>query len=89
MSSFKVKTTYNTEGIYGSTEEKTLYAVHNNSSDYVTFYDEDGEILLVVPDTVSNNILEAIIRLYQPYENGSVLKPDVEYLTEEDVEKIF
>jgi hypothetical protein len=70
MSRIRVKTKYNTEGIYGSTEEKILYADHNNSSDYVTYYDEDDEIIMIVPDTIDNNLLDAINRLYMPYDNN-------------------
>jgi hypothetical protein len=52
MSHVRIKTKYKEEGTYGSTEEHTIYADHNNCCDYVTFYDEKGEILLTVPDTI-------------------------------------
>ena len=42
MSHVRVKTEYQVEGAYGSTEKKILYAHHNNSCDVVTFFDEDG-----------------------------------------------
>lgn len=88
MSSIRVKTKYYTEGVYGSTEEKTLYCVHNNTSDYVTYYDEDGEIILVVPDTIAYNILDAINKLYVP-KQGNKLKFDVEYMNKDDIKKIL
>jgi len=45
MSSTYRKIKYVQEGIYGSTEHKTLYMKTNHSSDYTTFYDEDGDII--------------------------------------------
>ena len=64
MSSNYYKTKYNTLGALGLVEEYNLYACHNISSDKVTFYDEDGGRLLVVPGNLNNNILDAILRLY-------------------------
>lgn len=87
MSSIRVKTKYNTEGPYGTTEEHTIFANHNNSSDYVTYYDEDGTILLVVPDTIDNNILDAIIKLYVPHTTSNLevkLKDGIEVMTADD-----
>jgi len=87
MSSVRVKTTYNTEGPHGTTEEHSIYANHNNSSDYVTYYDENGDIILVVPDTIDNNILDAIMKLYVPqtYKDNQVrLKDGIEHMTKED-----
>lgn len=88
MSSYTVKTTYNTEGDYGSTEKHTLYANHNNSSDYVTFFDEKGERILTVPDTLDNNILDAINRLYAPKEPIMIMSDDelVTNITDEEKE---
>lgn len=87
MSGFYVKTKYNTEGSYGSTEENSIYAHHNNSSDYVTIYDSDGTILLVIPDTIDNNILDAICRLYNPILNNNYVE-NVELLTQEERKKL-
>lgn len=42
MSNIYRKIKYVVEANYGMTEERTLYVHHNNSIDYVTFYDEDG-----------------------------------------------
>lgn len=70
MSHLTYKTQYQTEGNYGSTEVHTLYVDHNLSNDYVTFYDENGGIILTVEDTIDNNILDAINRLYKLYSNS-------------------
>lgn len=69
MGSNYYKTTYNTEGMYGSTEEKTLYTQHSRSTDIVSFYDEDGDLIFSVPDTLDNNMVDAIVRLYNPNAN--------------------
>lgn len=79
MSGFVVKTTYKTEGAYGSTEDNILYAKHNNSSDYVTFYDEDGDYMFTVPDTIDNNLFDAIKRLYSPISKNELIE-NVEYV---------
>lgn len=88
MSHIRVKTKYNTEGDYGSIEEKTVYAHHNLSADYVTFYDEDGRVILSVPDTLDNNLLDAINRLYLPFkkEYSRELEEGVEYYYKEEFE---
>lgn len=67
MSHLKIKTTYNQEGAYGSTDEKTLYCHHNNTVDVVTFYDEDGKLLFSVSDTLDNHLFDAMKRLFSPY----------------------
>lgn len=87
MSHLKVKTNYNVEGSYGTVESHTVYADHNNSSDYVSFYDEDGTLLLTIPDTIDNNLLDAINRLYSPMLNGK-LRSDIERMSIEDSNKI-
>lgn len=66
MSHFRAKTQYNCEGSHGATVIKTLYVDHNLSSDYVTFYDELGRHIMTIPDTIENNLLDAINRLYNP-----------------------
>lgn len=43
MSKNRLKTKYIEEAAWGTTETKTLYAVHNNSCDIVSFYNEDGD----------------------------------------------
>ena len=91
MSHYRLKTTFNTEGSYGSTEKNTLYAHHNLGCDYVTFYDQDGSFIMTVPDTMDNNLLDAINRLYAPFDNanGPVLREGVEYMTLEESNKIL
>lgn len=76
MSHTRVKTEYDVEGPYGSTEKQLLYADHNNCSDYVTFYDQRGNWLFCVEDTRNNNMLDAINRLY------------LSHLNEDKVEKV-
>lgn len=88
MSHYRLKTKYNIEGDYGSTEEKDLFSHHNLSSDYVTFYDENGKFIMSLPDTIDNNLLEAINRLYAPFKNGgSDFVHGVETMNKEDIEK--
>jgi hypothetical protein len=91
MSHIRIKTKYNTEGNYGAIDENIIYAHHNLSCDYVTFYYENGEVILTVPDTLDNNILEAINRLYSPFtkeSRGTILENDIEYMNQEDRDKI-
>ena len=87
MSHERIKTTYNTEGAYGSTEKHTLFVHHNHCSDYVTFYDEQGDVILVIPDTIENNLFDAIQRLmYQKlsHDDNNNLINGCERMTEED-----
>jgi len=85
MSSELIKTKYkSTCDIYGSTEERTLYCKHNNSSNLVTFYDEDGSILFIVEDTMNNNLFDAITRLYLPHKG---IEDGVEVMTNDDRKK--
>ncbi len=88
MSSYRIKTKYNTEGYYGSVEENYVYAVHNNTVDIVTFYDEKGEWIMSIPDTMDNNLLDAINRLYCGRDRDGNLREDVERVTKEDIEKL-
>lgn len=85
MSSTRVKTEYQIEGPYGSIETKTLIAVQNSSCDIVTFFDEDGEYIFSVEDTVENNLLDAINRLYMPYKVNGELADGVKPLDREDL----
>lgn len=85
MSSVRVKTEYHIQGAYGSTEKRTLYARHNNSCDVVTFYDEDGAYLFSVEDTMDNNLMDAINRLYTPHKNTSgELAEGVQFMDADD-----
>lgn len=90
MSHIRIKTKYLTEGNYGSIDENTLFCHHNNCSDYVSFYYEDGTHILTVPDTIDNNILEAINRLYNYYNPNSENKLNeyIEFMAKEDISKI-
>lgn len=88
MSHVRVKTEYQVEGVYGSTEKKTLYAHHNNSCDVVTFFAEDGTYLFSVEDTINNNLMDAINRLYAPYKNAAgELNNDVQFMDVDDMSK--
>ena len=86
MSRIRVKTDYLVEGNYGTTEKRTLYAEHNNSSDVVNFFDDSGDCIFTVEDTQDNNLCDAIVRLYTPSEINGVLKNDIQYM--DDVDKI-
>lgn len=48
MSHTRVKTTYEAEGNYGSTEVHELYCHHNHSSDTTVYYDSDGSVASMV-----------------------------------------
>ena len=88
MSHYRVKTKYNEEGAYGSVDEKVLYAHHNLSCDYVTFFDENGNVIMTVPDTMDNNILDAINRLYMPFKKDNILDEGIEFMNADDKAKI-
>ena len=87
MSRTCYKTTYNETGPYYSTLKKTMYVEHCHSSDTVSFYDEEGRMLLCVEDTVENNMLDAINRLYGPFKknDGEELKEGVEKIFKKDI----
>lgn len=88
MSHYRLKTTYNTEGPFGSVETKSIFAHHNLGCDTVTFYDHDGEFIMTVPDTIDGNILDAINRLYFPFKltemNDTELMEGIEHMSEEE-----
>jgi len=88
MSSIYVKTKYNTEGPWGSVDEKTIYAHHHLTCDIVSFYDEDGDFIMSVPDTLDNNMLDAINRLYRIYDSDNILADGVEYLSMDEYNKL-
>jgi len=88
MSSTKVKTTYNVQGSYGSTETRILYCHHHNSTDNVIFYDENGDIAIMFFNEwiTGNDLWDAMNRLWYPYKGKwgqSELKDNVEYYIEE------
>lgn len=84
MSHTRVKTEYQIEGPYGSVEKKTLYAHHHHTCDVITFYDENGKFILSVEDTMENNLIDAINRLYRPNKTLSDLQDDVFYMDQDD-----
>lgn len=51
MSSSYRKIQYESEGPYGSTEERYLYIKSNNSSDVITVYDDDGDYVFSFSET--------------------------------------
>ena len=69
MANSYFKTKYIEEGNYGIPVEKTLYTTHIGCVDIVNIYDENGSWILTIQDTVDNNILDAINRLYAPTTN--------------------
>ena len=78
MSHTRVKTTYEIEGPYGSTDYETLYCDHNHTSNIVTFYDQDGEISTMCFQEWSptqNDKWEAMLRLMYPFIDNNWLKP--------------
>ena len=83
MSHTRVKTTYEVQGSYGSTETIELFCHHNHSCDYITFYDKDGDIVgMQFGEWIKGNDLwDAMNRLWFPFKNewGKELKDGVEY----------
>ena len=83
MSHLRVKTTYEVEGAYGSTEIGTLYCHHNNSCDIITFYTEDGEVANMCFQEWSRgkDMWDAMIKLWSPFKDSSCkeLQDGVEY----------
>lgn len=85
MSHLRIKTEYNEEGAYGATEKHALYAHHNLSCDQVSFYNEKGECILTICDSVSNNLLDAINRLNFPHKDiHGTLNDNIQCMTAED-----
>lgn len=80
MSHIRVKTEYQVEGPFGSTEKRILYSDHNNSTDVVNFYDENGNYIFSVQDCVENNFLDAVNRLYNPFKPNCELDDNVQYM---------
>lgn len=83
MSHTKVKTTYQVEGPYGSSEERVLYCHHNHTCDYMTFYDSDGQVqeMFFQEWSEGNDLWDAMIRLWSPFDGdwGQKLREGVEY----------
>ena len=72
MSHTRVKTTYDVQGNYGSTEQWVLFCDHSHTSDHVNFYDEDGSVTEMSFGEWSdgNDLWEAMNRLFYPFENN-------------------
>lgn len=78
MSSVRRKVKYYTQGNYGSTEERWLYSVHNNSSDFVTFYDHNGEYLFCFDEWSPKDMGQAIIESLTEWNDEKVIHMDKE-----------
>lgn len=91
MSHNRIKTTYNEDGPFGSVEKKTLYCHQNLSCDYTTFYDEHGAFILSFPDTMDNNIFEAMKKLaggiYNDFRESNDLADGIEYMSLDEQKK--
>lgn len=87
MSHTRVKTTYASEGEYGSTEYHTLYCDHNHSLDCTTIYDEDGDVesMNFCEWESGNDKQDAMERLLFPFKDKwhGELKDGVEYYFDE------
>ena len=83
MSHTRVKTKYAVEASYGGTDYVDLYCHHNHSCDYITYYDEDGNIVDMQFHSwvTDNDLWDAMNRLWFPYKDewGGELKDGVEY----------
>jgi len=83
MSHIRVKTDYEVEGPYASTDTVTLYCHHNLSCDCITFYDSNGDVAPMVfcEWSSGNDLWDAMNRLWFPFKdewNGELLD-GVEY----------
>ena len=84
MSHTRVKTTYEVEGAYASTDTKELYCHHNHSCDCVTFFDDKGDVESMAFQSWSscdNDLWDAMNRLWFPFKDEwyGELKDGVEY----------
>ncbi len=84
MSHIRVKTRVTLEGIYGSTEEVTMYADHNNSSDYTTIYlsSSNGRITQGIDsfgEWGDRDEWTALQDLMHPYKEDGTLLDEVEH----------
>lgn len=86
MSSSYRKIKYVQEGYYGLTEEKTLYIQYNNTTDHVTFKDENGETIFSFGEWGNGKELDlgqAIVKILSTSSN------EQESCTIEEKTKIF
>lgn len=86
MSHYYLKTEYSeVQYPYGSVSRRTLYAHHNNSTDDVSIYDGDGNLIFTYQDTEKDNLLEAIERLTSPWQRSQVLEEGVDYMSPKEL----
>lgn len=82
MGHTRVKTTYSVQGVFASTEVVELYCHHNHSSDFTTFYWDDGTAVNMVFQSweSGNDLWDAMNRLWFPFKEkwGGELKDNVE-----------
>ena len=99
MSHTRIKTTYGTQGPYASTDTFTLYCDHNHTSDFTSFYHEDGSYVdMIFQEWESgNDMWDAVMRLmyypkyFKDQEKGYgefTEESMIEYWTPEDRERI-
>jgi len=67
------KIEYETMGPYGSTDTRTLYVHYNNTSDYVTVYDDSGKVVLSF-DEWGFDMGLALIKLLTNYDEHEEVK---------------
>jgi len=83
MSHTGVKTTYDEQGYYGSTEVVELYCHHNHSCDCTTYYDKNGDVVSMsfCSWSTGNDLWDAMQRLWFPFKEewNKELKDNVEY----------
>ena len=87
MTHLMIKTTYQQIRDNDLTEQKTIYAHHDNVNDVISFYDENGIKFLCVDIRHESNVLDAINRLYNPSKNLSKLDDGIEYANDNDLKK--
>jgi len=97
MSHTRIKTTYKSEGPYGSTEYQTLYCHHNHTCDFVTFYHEDGSYVEMIFGEWGDRDLwdaaEILMYYHRHYVddnhlNGFTKESGIEWWTPEDRERL-
>ena len=82
MSSQYRKIKYETEGPYGSTEEKWLYVWSHDTVDIVNIFDDDGEMLFCYSET-GFDMGQALAIIGTDWQNEKM-----EMMTREEIELI-
>lgn len=71
MSHTRVKTTYEQQGEWASTEERELYCHHNHSTDITSFYEDDGSVAnMIFQEWGNNDKWDAVVLLWSPFKQG-------------------